>query len=400
MGARGATGFFAAPLRGAAQNDSFSASAGAPRDGYRCVRWWLALALVAVAGAGGGSATAAEWQTVTAPLALSFPRDHGAHLDHRTEWWYLTGTLADDGGRRVGVQLTFFRRGIDPADTALPVAGLAATQVLAAHLAIADPASGRLLFAERARRAAAGLAGCSTDDLSLWVEDWRLERRPDGTLIAHAADLERAIAVDLELAPAAPLVAHGEGGVSTKGPEPGNASAYLTWPRLRTSGRVRVGGAELAVTGESWLDHEWGTSQLGAGVTGWDWLGVRLADGRALMAFRLRRADGSVDPHSAGTLVAADGTMRHLAAAGLLIEPLGVWTSPVSQATYPARLRVRIPSAGLDLELRPWVAGAEIDARASTGVVYWEGPVTVSGSAAGEGYLELTGYAGSLATRF
>jgi len=357
----------------------------------------MALAGLTSLAAGAG---AARWQTVTAPLALEHPRDHGAHLGHRTEWWYLTGTLADAGGRRVGVQLTFFRRGIDPADTAPPASGLAATQVLAAHLAIADPSSGRLLFAERARRAAAGLAGCAEDDLAVFVEDWRLERRADGTLAARAADRERGIAIDLALAPAAPLVLHGDGGVSTKGSEPGNASAYVTWPRLRTGGRVRVGGVELAVSGESWLDHEWGTSQLGAGVAGWDWLGVRLADGRSLMAFRLRRADGTPDPHSAGTLVAADGSARHLAAAELVIEAAGRWTSPATGATYPAALRVRVPSAGLDLELRTWLAGAEIDARASTGVVYWEGPVAVSGTAAGEGYLELTGYAGSLSGRF
>ena len=360
----------------------------------------IAVAALIGAGAGASGAGAAQWRTVTAPLSLAFPRDHGAHLDHRTEWWYLTGTLAAADGRRVGVQLTFFRRGIDPADTAPPASGLAATQVLAAHLAVADPASGSLLFAERTRRAAAGLAGCAEADLSVWVEDWRLERRPDGTLVARAADLERAIAVDLELAPTGPLVLHGDGGVSVKGPQPGNASAYLTWPRLRTTGRVRVGGAELAVSGESWLDHEWGTSQLGAGVAGWDWLGVRLDDGRSLMAFRLRRADGSADAHSAGTLVAADGSARHLAAANVVVEPLGGWTSPATGAAYPARVRVRVPSAGLDLELRPWVAAAEIDARASTGVAYWEGPVTVSGTAAGAGYLELTGYAGSLSGRF
>jgi predicted secreted hydrolase len=356
--------------------------------------------LAAVAAVAAVPSPAAEWRQVTAPLALELPRDHGAHLDHRTEWWYLTGTLAAADGRRVGVQLTFFRRGLDPAMTAIPEKGLAATQVLAAHLALADERSGRFLVAERVRRAAAGLAGCATDDLSVWVEDWRLERRADGALVARAADSVRAIAVELELSPAGPLVLHGDGGVSTKGPEVGNASAYLTWPRLRAAGRVTVGGTELAVSGEAWLDHEWGTSQLGAGVAGWDWLGVRLTDGRSLMAFRLRRADGSADPFSAGTLVAADGAARRLAAADLAIEPAGEWRSPATGAVYPARMRVRVPSAGLDLEVRPWVAGAEVDARASTGVVYWEGPVDVTGTAAGTGYLELTGYAGSLAGRF
>jgi len=336
---------------------------------------------------------------VAAPLELAFPRDHGAHLEYRTEWWYLTGTLATAGGRRVGVQLTFFRRGLDPADPLPPATGLAARQVLAAHLAIADAGGGRLRFAERTRRVAAGLAACAEHDLAVRVETWLLERRPDGTLHASAADPAAGIGLELTLAPETPLVLNGDGGVSAKGAAPGNASAYLTWPRLRTTGQVRIGGATLAVTGESWLDHEWGTSQLGAGVVGWDWLGLRLADGRSLMAFRLRRADGTADEHSAGTLVAADGAVRPLAAGEIVLVPVGSWRSPRMGAVYPARVRLVVPAASLDLEIRPWLADAEIDARASTGVVYWEGPVTVAGSSSGEGYLEMTGYAGSMAGR-
>jgi predicted secreted hydrolase len=365
------------------------------QKGQRQVLARMALAIVFVA----AGAAAAEWRTVTAPLELAFPRDHGAHLEYRTEWWYVTGTLAAADGRRIGVQLTFFRRGIDPAEPRPEASGMAARQVLAAHLAIADERGGRLRFAERTRRVAAGLAVCSDTDLAVRVETWRLERLADGTLHATADDPAAGIGVELVMAPETALVANGDGGVSAKGAEPGNASAYLTWPRLRTSGRVRIGGEALAVTGASWLDHEWGSSQLGANVVGWDWLGVRLADGRALMAFRLR-SGGSVDTASAGTLVGADGGVRRLAAADLAIEPAGAWTSPRTGAAYPARLRVRVPSAALDLELRPWLADAEIDARASTGVVYWEGPVAVSGSAAGEGYLELTGYAAAMTGRF
>jgi predicted secreted hydrolase len=204
----------------------------------------------------------------------------------------------------------------------------------------------------------------------------------------------------LELQASKPLVLQGEGGLSRKGPDPGNASVYVTFPRLAARGRIALDGRERAVQGEAWFDHEWGTTQLGAGVVGWDWLGLRLADGRELMLYRLRAADGTAAPPSAGTIVERDGTVRRLAASDFTLEPLSHWTSPRTGAHYPARLRVRVPSAALTLEVRPEIADAELDARASTGTIYWEGPVAVTGTSAGEGYLELTGYAADSLTRF
>ncbi len=161
-----------------------------------------------------------------------------------------------------------------------------------------------------------------------------------------------------------------------------------------------MGGRTLAVHGEAWFDHEWGTSQLGPGVVGWDWLGLRLADGRDLMLYRLRRADGSATPESAGTLVARDGSTRRLAAGDFTFAPSRWWTSPRTDARYPALVRVTVPGAGLDVEVRPEIADAELDARRSTGTIYWEGPVAVTGTVTGDGYAEFTGYAASLARRF
>lgn len=355
-----------------------------------------ALAVLAVAALASGD----EWRTVTAPLPLAFPVDHGAHPEHRTEWWYVTGLVSDPAGRRFGYQLTFFRQGLRAGEAPPGASELSPRQALAAHLAVADVASGRLHHAQRLRRAAAGLAGSTAGDLHVWVEDWELRRGDGDVLTLDAGDRDAAVALRLRLEPTRPLTRHGDGGVSRKGDEPGNASAYLTWTRLATSGTLAVGGRTFAVGGESWLDHEWGSTQLGADVVGWDWLGVRLADGRDLMVYRLRRADGTASPHSAGTVVAADGSTLALGAADLDLAVLRRWTSPRTGATYPARLRLRIPRAGLDLEVAPLLADAEIDGRASTGVVYWEGPVTLSGSTTGEGYMELTGYAGSLTGRF
>ncbi len=345
--------------------------------------------------------TAAEvWRTVTAPLTLTFPADHGAHPEHRTEWWYVTGLVETPVGRRFGYQLTFFRQGLNPGPPPPGASELHPRHAIAAHLAVADLAAGQLRHAQRLRRAAAGLAGFTMGDLHVWVEEWEMRRHQGDALTLLAGDRAADVSLDLRLVPTRPLVWHGDGGVSRKGPEPGNASAYLTWTRLATAGTLTVGGRTFPVTGTSWLDHEWGSTQLGADVVGWDWLGVRLADGRDLMVYRLRRADGSASPHSAGTVVHPDGSILALGADDLQLAPLSHWRSPRTGAAYPSRLRLRIPRAGLDVTVTPLLLDAEIDARPSTGVIYWEGPVALSGTVSGEGYMELTGYASSLTGRF
>ncbi len=347
-----------------------------------------------------GGADGSSWRQVTGPPALSLPSDHGAHPAFRTEWWYLTGLVHGEDGRRYGFQLTFFRQGLDPSEPQPGQSDLRARQAVAAHLAVVDISRGRFLHAGRLRRAAAGLAGFATSDLNVWVNDWWLRREAGDVLRAAAADRGADVGVELQLEPQTPLVTNGDDGYSRKGAAPGNASVYLSWPRLRVTGKLEIAGRRLVVQGEAWYDHEWGTSQLGVGVVGWDWFGLRLDDGRALMVYRLRRADGSPSPFSSGTLVEADGSTRHLGAEDFILEVRDRWESPHSGAHYPSRWRLLVPAAGIDVEVRPLVADCEIDARASTGTVYWEGPVAVDGSSVGEGYAELTGYASSLADRF
>ncbi len=346
------------------------------------------------------AATAAEWARIAAPLALVFPRDHGSHPVFRTEWWYVTGQLADPSGRRLGFQLTFFRRGLDPLPPAPGSSALRARQVLAAHLAVAEIGERTMRFAERVRRIAAGLAGASEDDLDVFLDDWQMRRLASGVITLDAGDRDGGLALTLELRPEKPLVLQGEGAVSRKGPESGNASAYVSFTRLAARGRLTLDSRERSVQGEAWFDHEWGSSRLGYDVVGWEWLGLRLADGRELMLYRLRTAGGGAATESAATVVEGDGSVRHLASGEFTLEPLSWWTSPRNGARYPARLHVRVPGVGLDLEVRPEVADAELDARASTGTVYWEGPVAVTGTTPGEGYAEFTGYAGRVAGLF
>ena len=215
-----------------------------------------------------------------------------------------------------------------------------------------------------------------------------------------ARDRGRGIGLAIALTPERGIVLHGDAGYSRKGPDPGNASVYLSWPRLAVSGEIEVGGSRSPITGTAWFDHEWGTSTLGGGVIGWDWFGLRLDDGRDLMVFRLRRADGTIDPRSSGTVVAADGTTSKLTHDDIQIEVLDTLTSPATGAGYPTRWRLRIPSAHVDFEVGAMLADCEIDGAATTGVTYWEGPVAVAGSQGGEGYVEMTGYAGTLEGRF
>lgn len=340
------------------------------------------------------------WKQVLAPIELAYPRDHGAHPEYQSEWWYATLEVAAADGARFGVQLTIFRQGL-AAGAPLPgESPLRARQAFAGHLAIVDLGAQKMVHAERSRRAVPGLAEASTTTLDARLDGWSMRLDERGLLRLDAEDRATGMRIALELAPEKPLVLHGDGGVSAKGGAAGNASVYASWTRMRARGTLVSGGRERAVDGAAWFDHEYGTSALGAEVVGWDWFGLRLDDGRELMLFRLRRSDGTADPVSGGTLVAKDGSTRKLALSRCTLETRATWTSPRTQAVYPASFRLACPEEGLDLVITTKVQDCELDTRASTGVVYWEGPVAVTGSVTGSGYGELTGYAGSIAKRF
>jgi predicted secreted hydrolase len=318
-----------------------------------------------------------------------FPEDHGPHPDFRTEWWYYTGNLTTAAGRHVGFQLTFFRVALSPTAESRE-SGWGTRQLYVGHFAVTDTAGGRFHAFSRSSRAALGLAGAQAVPFRVWVEEWSVSGEGEATrLRAQEGD----VAIDLTASPAKPVVLQGDRGLSRKGPEPGNASLYYSFTRMPARGTVRLGGETLEVSGEAWMDREWSTSALPKGVEGWDWFALQLDDGRELMVYLLRRRDGTVDPFSAGTLVAADGTTRRLEAGDVRVETLGHWTSPHSGVRYPARWRLSVPSAELRLEIEPRVAAQEL----RVGTRYWEGAVSVFAArsgrpAAGQGYVELVGY--------
>ncbi|MEQ8768604.1 MAG: lipocalin-like domain-containing protein [Planctomycetota bacterium] len=331
------------------------------------------------------------------PRVLEFPRDHGAHPEFKTEWWYFTGNLTASTGRRFGYQLTFFRSAVTPEQTPRESAW-ATRDIYLGHFALTDVAKKAFHHDERLSRESLGLAGASVTDLDVWIRDWRARRRSDGSIRLEAAADEMAIA--LTLRPTKPPALHGEQpGLSLKGSSPGQASYYVTLSRCETEGSIRVGEERFDVSGLSWMDQEFGSSQLDASQVGWDWFSLQLDDGSELMLYLMRRRDGSFDDTSSGTFVSSEGETRHLPKDAFLIRATARWTSPSSGATYPAAWTIEVPSLGYQLEVRPLVANQELETVGTTDVTYWEGTCRASGRRGGEdisghGYVELVGYAG------
>jgi predicted secreted hydrolase len=349
--------------------------------------------------------------------ALVFARDFGAHPDMRIEWWYLTGHLdaplpgaeagagavagasaLDPGTATLGVQLTFFR--IATGIGADNPSRFAARQLVLGHAALADARRGALLHDERLARTGFGVAQAATGDTHVGVDGWRLDRDPASgryTAVVAAADYRLSITAS----PTQPLLLQGDKGYSLKGRDPAGrpaASSYYTEPQLQLQARLAIDGRVEQRRGRGWLDHEWSSALLPPAAAGWDWGGFNLDDGSALTFFRIRaRSDdgGGQALHAYASLRSAGGAMQQFAPGQISFTPLQYWTSPRTRARYPVSQGIRI--GGRAFETRPLMPDQEFDARASSGLSYWEGASTLfeNGQSVGNGYLELTGYAGA-----
>lgn len=344
------------------------------------------------------------WRRAAPGHRWAFPRDHHAHPDYRTEWWYVTGHLVpvdDPDGEPLAFQQTFFRIGLAqdaPADSA---SAWAARDLVMGHAAVADPGRGRHAFSEVLWRAVPLLGGFGApgDSVLAWARApagtpgrWSLALDGEAFVLA-ARDDRRGLRYDLRAVPTKPLVLHGDGGFSPKTADGTAGSLYASATRLKVTGTVWRDGAQVRVRGQAWLDREIFTSTLAADQTGWDWLSLQLDDGRDLMLYRLRGPVGETD-FALGTFVAPDGTSVTLAADAWTWAPGRTWTSPRTGADYPVAWRLRVPAAGLDLVLEA-VMDAQENVSGRSGVHYWEGAVrarTPAGAAAGRGFVELTGY--------
>ncbi|MFZ4816403.1 MAG: lipocalin-like domain-containing protein [Phototrophicaceae bacterium] len=334
--------------------------------------------------------------------AWEFPRDHGAHPDFLTEWWYYTGNLSDAEGRRFGYQFTVFRRALTPTESD-DGSEWRTRQAYLAHFTVSDIEGGQFYQDELVGRGAADLAGATVDPrYRVWIEDWEvLALDDDATQVQMRADAGD-FAVDFILEQTKAPVLQGTNGLSQKGSEFGNASYYYSIPRMLTTGTLRIGDETFTVSGDTWMDREFSTSALSTNLQGWDWFGLIFDDGRELMLYQLRQTDGGKALTSAGLFVHADGTTSYLPSSSYTITATDTWRSSYSRATYPAGWQIVIDgatlnqSAPLTFTLTPLLADQELHSIPT----YWEGAVRIGGDVSGYGYAELTGYVARLSGIF
>lgn len=323
---------------------------------------------------------------------FTFPRDHGTHPEFATEWWYFTGNLESTDRRRFGFELTFFRYALSAAEVTRASAWKA-NQAWLAHFTLTDVENQEFFMDERIGRGALNIAGAAADRLDVHVRDWSASMTNSDTAIILVADSDEA-GISLELSDLAPIALHGEDGLDRKGAADGNASYYYSIPRMSVTGSIRLpDSAMVEVHGSAWMDREWATSSLEDGVEGWDWFSLQLSDDSNLMLYRLRNADGSINPFSTGTVMYPDGHTIRLAADAIQYSVLDQWTSPSSGVTYPLEWLVTIEEINLNLHIMPLMENQEFN----LGLRYWEGAVSAAGTldaseVSAVGYLELAGY--------
>ncbi len=327
------------------------------------------------------------------PRTLRFPEDFGAHPDFRTEWWYLTGWLGD-AARPLGFQVTFFRvrTDVDPANPS----AFAARQLVIAHAALADPAAGKLLLDERIARTGFGLVQAATGDTDVRLDGWSLKR--DALTDTYVGQIAaRGFTLNFSARSPGPPWLQGEAGVSRKGPLPLQASYYYSQPQLNVEAEVLIApkGAPTRLKGVAWLDHDWSSAALSPDAAGWDWIGMNLDDGSALLAFQIRRqgaAPGETPLQRYAAFRSPTGATQLVDPATVRFTPLRQWTSTRSRASWPIAQRIQVGERTFDTA--PLMPDQELDSRLTTGAVYWEGASTLleSGRPVGRGYLEMTGY--------
>jgi predicted secreted hydrolase len=338
---------------------------------------------------------------------FSFPQDHFSHPEFKTEWWYYSGHLQSlgRGGKSFGYQLTFFRTGLTR-ETKNQKSKWSIQDLYFAHVAITDESRKKFQYLEKISRGSLGEAGASPykpgeKTFRIWIEDWSIEGKGPGMQNHSLKAGDKNFGIELMLTPGKNPVIHGQNGISQKAEGEGYASHYYSIPRLRTEGRIFLQNKEAPVQGTSWMDHEFGSSQLREYQAGWDWFSIQLANGMELMFYQIRWKDGKIDPYSSGTIICPDGTYQHLLKKEFQIEVLDQWKSSKSGAIYPSKWKITVPSRQIELTLSPTVKNQELITRESTRVIYWEGSVRVDGKyqdgpIKGMGYVELTGYAESL----
>ncbi len=326
---------------------------------------------------------------------VMLPRDLAAHGNVQTEWWYYTGHLKSASGREFGFELVFFKRRTDLDKFAVVPLRLVGNPYYFAHFALTDKTSKTFRYAHR--KSANGPldlpAAAAETHYYLNLGDWSI-RESDGVHILRAT-LDDGTTFEASLKSEKAVVLNGEGGVSYK--DDGQASRYFAYTRMSLEADLKLNGTVEHFTGSAWMDREFGTWTPTENQKGWDWFSIQLDNGCELMCYQLRNSEGKTSPYSSGTFVDENGMATKLGSPDFEIKPIGVWTSPRSQAEYPSVWRISVPSFYLDLRIVPVVEDQELDTRGSTMIIYWEGACDVTGTAGesavtGQAYVELVGY--------
>ena len=341
-----------------------------------------------------------QWQIAQAGYHYVFPRDHFNHPEFQTEWWYYTGNLRSPDGRKYGFELTFFRTGIHlPERIAEQSAAVwRPDQVYLAHFALSDIDGQRFYHFERLNRAGPDLAGSSLEDKTYWNGNWQVAWKSLASGEQELQAVAQQFTLRIDLSPAKAPVIHGQEGVSRKGPEPSQASHYISFTRLQAGGSLqRANGSRVNLEGLAWMDHEFFSESRNTNLAGWDWFAIQLDNNEELMLYRLREKSGAPDPYSSGTFVDGEGKARFLSPADFSLQPRQEWQSPHSKARYPISWQIDVPSLRLRLQQKTALDDQELYTRSAVTPSYWEGAVTYSGEmdgkqAQGVGYLEMTGY--------
>jgi predicted secreted hydrolase len=331
---------------------------------------------------------------------LTFPEDFGPHEDFQTEWWYYTGNLTTPEGRHFGFELTIFRIGLLPPTAILPGdSAWYGHSIYLAHFTISDIASDRFYAFERYSRPGPGLAGAQASPYHVWLEDWNISEKTPGIYLLQAE--QEKISLHLTLTDEMGVVLQGDNGFTRGGENPTNTAYYYSQPRLQAEGIVGIKDVQYEVSGLAWKDHEFSSGVLDQNQIGWDWFSLQFEDGRALMLYQLRERDGKPSSYSSGTLIGSDGKPLTLKNTSFEIQVVNTWKSPYTQGIYPSGWEIQLDESKCQLNVQPWMKDQELHFRT---VTYWEGAVHFEGTCdgapvLGNGYIELTGYAGNLPLR-
>ena len=343
-----------------------------------------------------------DFARVEMPRAWKFPRDHGNHPAYQTEWWYFTGNLQAENGRRFGYELTFFRQALAPSSTSRH-SRWAFRDAYVAHFAITDITKERFHYDQQMMRGALRLAGADSNSLNVHLGSWfaRVENamangENAGGIEIHLGATAKFGRIELKLQSAKPPVLHGERGLLPNSALPGDAAYYYSFTSLQTTGVLFMANDSFYVRGVSWKDHEFFTGHPDSEVKGWDWFSLHLSDSTEVMLFYFHRASGSNSPFSAGTFIYRNGDKQNLNARDFELTPQAWWESAASGGKYPIEWKIKF--LDYDLQVSTPVKNQELDTRRTTGVIYWEGAIELKGKKGGktirgEGYLEMTGYA-------